>query len=315
MSKFVAPRIALLAIAAAFFASACATESSNTGITSPTAKGPANDVIVTDTREAAGNVVVCIAPTSPSGNYTVTTSAVQPATGAGTVTSPVIITLPGAGCDTVFTRTAITPECFYDGQVHPQQVCDAPQSEVTVTVTPPGGAQSSDLTCILDVGTQTPIDCVEPDGGAAEAIVYANFFHGTQTTFAFTPAVTTSCTYTQGWWKNKGKATTAQFDFDGGSNNGLTVLNTAPKGNVYYILAHQYIAASLNSNNGADLTGSVLTAYNAATAYFAAASAANPTPGSYKKKDVTDLSDILDNYNQGLSGVPHCGDEVIQVDR
>ena len=310
MSKFVAPRITLLAIAAAFFASACANEATNSSIAGPSAKG---DIIVTGTRQQAGNVEVCITPGSPAGDYNVTATVLNtPATGTNVLNSPATITLPGSGCAIVFTRTALTPVCHYDGVDHPGQVCDAPQTEVKVVVTPPGSATPTNLDCVLDAGTQTPTECVEPDGGAADGTVFANYFHGTQANFTFA-AGATGCTYTQGWWKNKGKATTAQFDFDGGTNNGLDVLNTPPKGNVYYILAHQYIAASLNSANGATLTGSALTAYNAATAYFAVASAANPTPGSYKKKDVTDLSDILDNFNQGKLALPHCGDEVITV--
>jgi hypothetical protein len=304
MSKFVAPRIALLAIAAAFFASACATESTNTGITGPSAKGPATDVIVTDTRDAAGNVVVCIDPTSPAGDYIVNTTAVQPATGTGVISTPVTITLPGAGCDTVFTRTAYTPVCVAPGNPG-GWTCDYPQSEVTAVVTPPGGAASTGLTCILDQGTQTPIDCVEPDGGAAEAVVYANFFHGTQATFSFENTQTV-CTYTIGWYKNKGAGLSGAFDFDGGVDNGLSILNTSPKGNPYLILAHQYIAASLNSGNGALLTGATLTAYNNATTYFGVASAGTPLPGSYTKAQVTAMADVLDAYNNGLSGTPHC---------
>jgi hypothetical protein len=309
MSKFVAPRIALLAIAAAFFASACANEATNQSIAGPSAKG---DIIVTGTRQQAGNVEVCITPGSPAGDYTVATTVVNtPATGTNVLNTPATITLPGSGCAIVFQRTALTPECFYDGMVHPGQVCDAPQTEVRVVVTPPSG-NPTNVDCVLDAGTQTPTECVEPDGGVADASVYANYFHGTQVNFTFAPAAS-GCTYTLGWWKNKGKAMSAVFDFDGGTDNGLAVLNTPPKGNVYYILAHQYIAASLNSNNGATLTGSALTAYNAATTYFAAASAANPTPGSYTKKQVTDLADILDNFNQGKLALPHCGDEVISV--
>ena len=189
MTKLVAPRIALLAIAAAFFASACATETLSTGVTAPSVKAPSSDIIVTGSRDAAGNVVVCIDPTSPAGNYGVATTKVSgPSTGTNVFDTPLTITLPGSGCDTVFTRTAFTPECFYDGQVHPGQVCDAPQTEVKAIVTPPAGVVPTGLDCILDAGTNTPTDCVEPDGGVAEGIVFANFFHGTQATFSFAPA-------------------------------------------------------------------------------------------------------------------------------
>ena len=114
-------------------------------------------------------------------------------------------------------------------------------------------------------------------------------------------------------WKNKNAAITALYDFDGGTNNGLTVLQTAPKGNPYYILAHQYIAAALNvaagasmDNGGPGTADDVLAAFQAATAYFAAASAASPLPSPYTKDQIAALAAILDQYNNGLLGPGDC---------
>jgi hypothetical protein len=178
---------------------------------------------------------------------------------------------------------------------------------VTSTITAyPAGSTATNVNCVLDQGTDAPVDCTEPDGGAIEIQVYANAFHGTVATFTF-HGTETGCTYTLGWWKNKGAADAAAFDFDGGTNNGLSVLNTAPRGNPYIILAHQYIAASLNSANGATLTGSALTAYNSATDYFAVASVSTPLAGgTYTKTQITDIAAVLDDYNNGLIGPGHC---------
>ena len=90
------------------------------------------------------------------------------------------------------------------------------------------------------------------------------------------------CTLTPGYWKTHADPTRKQFDatwiafagasganaiFDAGPSY-LTVLNTSPQGNAYYILAHAYIAALLNIEAGADTTAAV----DAALAYAAAAS-------------------------------------------
>ncbi|MBA3405303.1 MAG: hypothetical protein H0U13_11580, partial [Gemmatimonadaceae bacterium] len=115
-----------------------------------------------------GQVDVCIAAGSPAGNYTVTTSATQPAQGSGTVFSPLVLT-PGGPCGVVFDRTAPSDT---DGDVS-----DA-QSQVTTTLTSfPAGAIVSEADCVLDPGTPAPTDCTEPDATAPiEAIVFANFF-------------------------------------------------------------------------------------------------------------------------------------------
>jgi hypothetical protein len=169
-----------------------------------------------------------------------------------------------------------------------------------------------DITATIPAGYTHSIVCTNDDPGLPQTCTNggytaANVFHGSSFTFRFV-APAGGCTLTLGWWKNQGAATSAQFDFDGGTNNGLDVLNTKPKGNAYYILAHQYIAAALNVANGATLDGAALAAFNAATAYFAVASPANPLPAGYTKDDVTDLADVLDDYNNGVIGPGHCDD-------
>jgi hypothetical protein len=54
---------------------------------------------------------------------------------------------------------------------------------------------------------------------------------------------------TQGYWKNHPEVWACEEKFDNFFKSGdcyLGVLKTPPKGNAYYILAHQYIAAYLN---------------------------------------------------------------------
>jgi hypothetical protein len=203
MSKHVAPRAALLVIAASAITSACSTLDT----TAPKLPTVEKDVIVASGRPSAGNVEVCINPASTPGSYVVTASGTAPAPSVGTPNSPQTITLPGANCVVVFTRT------------NGQQPID-PQNAVTATITSyPTGATVVSSTCLIDQGTANPTDCNEPDGTApVEAVVYVNAFHGTQVTFAFAgglpifsigdtqPHSVGSPVYFWGsqWWKNNG---------------------------------------------------------------------------------------------------------------
>jgi hypothetical protein len=124
------------------------------------------------------------------------------------------------------------------------------------------------------------------------------------------------CTLTQGYWKTHSKYGPAPYDATwGGMEDDLfflsgqtyyKVLWTPPAGNVYYILAHQYIAAKLNQMNGADFSA-VESEFEAATQLFE-----DNTPGDVAglkgkdKKTWTGLASILDSYNNGYIGPGHC---------
>jgi hypothetical protein len=129
------------------------------------------------------------------------------------------------------------------------------------------------------------------------------------------------CTLTPGYWKTHSEKGPAPYDdtweqlINGADTpfylSGQTyyiVLWTPPKGNVYYILAHAYIAAQLNFFNDAD-PSAVQSAYDAATVLFN-----TYTPGEVSgfkgndRKAFTDLATILDDYNNGLIGPGHCSE-------
>jgi hypothetical protein len=140
------------------------------------------------------------------------------------------------------------------------------------------------------------------------------------------------CTLTQGYWKthsHNGPApeddawfALGDVDNDGTSEgadepfflSGKTyyqVLWTPPAGNVYYVLAHQYIAAQLNILNGADVPVGVQTAFDSATALFetytpAQVAAAKGPTGNTLRSMFTSAAMILDDYNNGLTGPGHC---------
>jgi hypothetical protein len=137
------------------------------------------------------------------------------------------------------------------------------------------------------------------------------------------PACQKGCTLTQGYWKTHSKEGPAPYD-DAWKNVGALeedkpfflsnqtwyqVFWTAPAGNVYYNLAHQYMAVKLNILNGAASTPAVTKAITDAEALFATytpAQAANLKGAA--KKTWTDLASLLAQYNNGLVGPGHCSE-------
>jgi hypothetical protein len=153
------------------------------------------------------------------------------------------------------------------------------------------------------------------------------------------------CTRTQGYWKTHSEHGPAPYDatwaeLDSGADTPfflsgqsyVEVLWTAPKkGNAYYILAHQWIAAYLNVLSGASIPDNVLNAWLEAEDLFetytpteiaalkstAAAGEASdrarsrlksqPTDGGLRR-DFIDLAGILGMYNEGYVGPGHCPD-------
>jgi hypothetical protein len=111
------------------------------------------------------------------------------------------------------------------------------------------------------------------------------------------------CTYTQGYWKNHPSAWPAGYSpnatFFSSEQTWLDVLWTPPRGDEYYILAHQYIAAVLNVANGATAPDSVQAAIDAATAYFQGTSSAS-------RDEVLAWANTLAQFNEGYLGPGHC---------
>jgi hypothetical protein len=129
----------------------------------------------------------------------------------------------------------------------------------------------------------------------------------------------TGCTLTQGYWKTHSAEGPAKYD-DGWKflpleedtpffNSGKTwyeVFWTAPAGNAYYNLAHQYEAAVLNIANGASSTPEVDAAIAEAAELFTAAPGDTFSGGDRSK--ALKLATLLDGYNNGLTGPGHCSE-------
>lgn len=142
---------------------------------------------------------------------------------------------------------------------------------------------------------------------------------GTYSASAYTPTLVArtltpplqNCTYTIGYWRTHPEAwpvagltlgtvayTQAQL---------LSILNTPAKGNGLIILAHQLIAAKLNIADGADPTP-IAAAIAAADALIGGLMVPPIGTGTLPATSVTSVKDTLDGYNNGMLGVPHCGE-------
>jgi hypothetical protein len=129
------------------------------------------------------------------------------------------------------------------------------------------------------------------------------------------------CSYTQGYWKTHsiyGPATPADDTWnelpDGPDTefylSGATyydVFWTAPKGNKYYSLAHQFMAAQLNFLNGAD-PSAAQTAYDAAKLLFETHTPADVKADKDLNKEFGSYIGTLTDYNEGTIGPGHCDD-------
>jgi len=144
-----------------------------------------------------------------------------------------------------------------------------------------------------------------PDG----QVIPVNAFHGGLLVYHNDPVAPPAghCSYTQGWYKNHTSSwpsgsLTPNTQWDGGQTI-INLFNTPPKGSQYIILAHQYITALLNIQGGSSVPPAVQTALNTAAAYFAGGGAGAGDPNV----DITGVSTILDNYNNGLfASTAHC---------
>ena len=83
---------------------------------------------------------------------------------------------------------------------------------------------------------------------------------------------------------------------------------TPPAGNAYYNLAHQYMAAFLNTLAGASVPVEVQQALDAAKALFEAQGAGDTTLSASERKMALQYASILDQYNNGLIGPGHCSE-------
>ena len=158
----------------------------------------------------------------------------------------------------------------------------------------------------FQTGTQIDVGPTTTTGLADGQTIPVNAFHGGLLLYHNTPVVQGHCTYTLGWYKNHTSSWPSgnlkpNDTFDGGMKI-IDLLNTPPKGSQYIILAHQYITALLNIQGGSSVPPAVQTALDTAAAYFAGGGAGAGDPNV----NISGVSTILDDYNNGISGPGHC---------
>lgn len=119
------------------------------------------------------------------------------------------------------------------------------------------------------------------------------------------------CTLTQGYWKThnvEGRAKTDPWplseDTELCDQRWVDILWTPPKGDAWYILAHQYIAAELNVASGASTDAELDAALDDAEALLIQCSIAPED-----RDEAIALSGLLDDFNNGLVGPGHCDDD------
>jgi hypothetical protein len=137
------------------------------------------------------------------------------------------------------------------------------------------------------------------------------------------------CTLTQGYWKTHndsfhgGAPTDPTWDLLGplaeqtiffkSGQTYFQVFWTAPKGNAYYNLAHQYMAAQLNMLDGAD-ESAITTAFSQATTLLNTYTPADIAKlkgknGNALRAQFISLAGTLASYNEGLIGPGHCDED------
>ena len=121
------------------------------------------------------------------------------------------------------------------------------------------------------------------------------------------------CTLTQGYWKNHSELASnrnqvrdwpAPFDERDTmcGESLLDILNVAPRGEAWYILAHQFIAASLNAASGASTDGMAADLEEAEALLLSSCGGIS----SGDRARAIELSELFDAYNNGLLGPAHC---------
>jgi len=131
---------------------------------------------------------------------------------------------------------------------------------------------------------------------------------------------------TQGYWKTHSINGPAPYDDAwGGHENDYfasypsytkyQILWNPPKnGNAWYLLAHQDIAAWLNTLNGASMPAEVATALSRAYDYLQTYDPGyiGGLKGSNElRKDFIRLAGILEQYNSGQIGPGHCSEQSV----
>ena len=129
------------------------------------------------------------------------------------------------------------------------------------------------------------------------------------------------CTLTPGYWKTHSQYGPAPYDttwavigedttfYLSGQSYYVVLWTTPERGNAYYILAHQFIAAKLNISKGASVPSNVQDALDDATYLFGLYTPSQIGAlkgGAVLRAQFVNIAGVLDTYNNGITGPGHC---------
>ena len=116
-----------------------------------------------------------------------------------------------------------------------------------------------------------------------------------------------ACAFGAGYWKAHTDAWPRRLDpaasfFDSGKS-WIDVLRTPPRGDAYYILSHQFIAAALNLDgmDSALVPSEIGTPFEIAGGFLTAGAHTELT-----RTELVRLATVLEHFNEGNAGVPAC---------
>jgi len=230
----------------------------------------------------------------------------------GNTAGTFIVSTSPAGAGYGGNHTALSTVTIQPGACIVVAEDDAPSgsgSNVTVTESP-----ATNLTGIAGVRISTVAGITTIDTPTNPFTDFINSIHGVRLTFT-NEAVSSGCTFTQGYYKNHESYVQQILGPNGTLNIGtiaspflLTAaqidanLETPPKkGNAFYILTHQLITAELNILGGGSAPPAVQQAIADANALLA-----DKVITDAERDQAIAISAILDDYNNGLTGPGHC---------
>jgi hypothetical protein len=151
-------------------------------------------------------------------------------------------------------------------------------------------------------------------------VALVNYYHGVRLVYHNTPVAGNGCTYTKGWYRNKGSSTVIAVDGRTvGQEQQIFAATPGKPGAVTWgannnnLNLYQQLLAALNNLDG-DATAGPPAVDDAIAAALAATGGSGTSITVAAGTDVSGLISVLSSFNEGtLAGFPHCGDEILIV--
>lgn len=255
-----------------------------------------------------------------NGTFTVTFTVKDKDGDTASKTTAITVNCPDFDFDiTELTLTDASIECVKDRAYLRASFSGAPEDgPYTYSLT--WGDGTAAQTGSLTPGSPLDASHAYATGGSYTITFTVTNHHGTSISKKALVTVTCEsalgCGYTHGYWKNHPEAWPAGFSpsakFLSTGPKAITWLasmSTPPSGNSFYILSQQWSAAKLNAAKGAFVRADVATALTEGEALLRKYIHSNGSVKTMSGADAAEavrLGGILDDYNNGRRGTPHC---------